>query len=250
MHISSASDQVALGSEQVASSSMMLSQGATEQASSVDELSGAMEEILILTSENAKATEAVQSSSKKAHALAADGSEFMEKLKGSMDDIYESSEHISKIIKVIDDIAFQTNILALNAAVEAARAGDSGKGFAVVAEEVRNLASRSAEAAKQTEGLIGIAFDKVKDGAVITEETMKKFSQIVEVVNEIGLQVKAITSSSTKQSASVNRVNSGIEEIASVVKLTSENAEETAASSQELSGQAGGLIEEISRFKF
>ena len=248
-NINSASEQVASGSRQVSDSSMSLSQGATEQASSIEELTASIEEIAAQTRQNAASAEKAEEMTTSAQKGAEKGNSQMADMLSAMTEINDSSNSISKIIKVIDDIAFQTNILALNAAVEAARAGQHGKGFAVVAEEVRNLAARSANAAKETTAMIEGSIQKVEGGTKIANETAKALKEIVEGISQATLLVGEIATASQEQALGVDQINQGITQISDVVQTTSATSEETAAASEELSGQAELLKTQVETFK-
>jgi len=248
-NINAASEQVAAGSKNVSESSISLSQGATEQASSVEELSSSLEEVSAQTKLNAQSANRANELTSKAQSEASVGNDYMKEMLESMKEINTSSTGISKIIKVIDEIAFQTNILALNAAVEAARAGQHGKGFAVVAEEVRNLAARSAKAAKETTDMIEGSIGKVNDGTKIANETAAALNKIVETVTEVAELVEKIAGASTEQSIALEQINQGVIQVSDVVQSNSATAEESAAASEELSAQAELLKETVSQFR-
>ncbi len=244
-----AADQVAAGSQQVSDSSMALSQGAAEQASSVEELTASLEEVSSQTDVNAKNANDANALAEGAKEGAMKGNEKMQEALVAMEEINESSSNISKIIKVIDEIAFQTNILALNAAVEAARAGQHGKGFAVVAEEVRNLAARSADAAKETTEMIEGSIKKAEAGTRIANETAEALNKIVEDVAKAANLIGDIALASNEQASAIGQINQGIMQVSQVVQSNSATSEESAAASEELSGQADLLQEMVGRFK-
>lgn len=248
-NVAETSEQVATGSKQVSDGSQSLSQGATEQASSIEELTSSMEEVSTQTKLNAGNAVKASELSSEVQTKAMQGKEKMDEMLVSMEEISESSSSISKIIKVIDDIAFQTNILALNAAVEAARAGQYGKGFAVVAEEVRNLAAKSAAAAKNTTELIESSINRVEAGTRIANETADMLNQISEGIEKSTAVVNEIAVASNNQANSITQIDTGIKQVSTVVQTNSATAEESAASSEELSGQADMLKQQVSKFR-
>ena len=249
LQISQSSSQVASGSDQVSNGAQALSQGATEQASSVQELAATINEISDKVKQNA---DNARQANAKAGSVSTEmnvSNEKMQQMIQAMGDISNCSNEIGKIIKTIEDIAFQTNILALNAAVEAARAGTAGKGFAVVADEVRNLASKSAEAAKNTSVLIENSLKAVENGARIADETAQSLLQAVNDVNEMTGIIGQISEASSVQADSISQITTGVDQISSVVQTNSATAEESAAASEELSGQSQLMKSLVERFK-
>ena len=247
--ITLAADQVNSGADQVALGAQSLSQGATEQASSIEQLSASIIEVSAQVDENAKNVQIANESIADADDGIKISNSHMQEMLLAMNEINESSSQIGKIIKVIDDIAFQTNILALNAAVEAARAGSAGKGFAVVADEVRNLASKSADAAKQTTDLIESSVESVKRGTGIAEETALALEEVGKQASMIVDTIGKINEASNDQAVALRQITQGIDQISAVVQTNSATSEESAAASQELSGQAATLQQEVSQFK-
>lgn len=247
--INQSSEQVASGSDQVASGSQALSQGATEQASSVEELAATITDISNQINQNA---DGAVDASRQAATLGEQimsSNEQMKQMTYAMKDISDKSSQIGKIIKTIEDIAFQTNILALNAAVEAARAGEAGKGFAVVADEVRNLASKSAEASKDTSALIEGSIQAVEKGTGIADATAAQLVEVVEGARKIVSTIDRIAEASKQQADSIQQVTAGVDQISAVVQTNSATAEESAAASEELSGQAQMLKGLVGRFR-
>ena len=242
-------EQVASGSEQVASGAQALAQGTTEQASSVEELAATITEIHNHVANNAENAKQTSGQALTAATELEQGKKQMEQMTTAMAQINDSASEISKIIKAIEDIAFQTNILALNAAVEAARAGAAGKGFAVVADEVRNLASKSAEASKNTAALIEATVQSVQEGTGIANRTAESLDRIVLSSEESAKLVQDISKASQDQAASIAQVTVGIDQISSVVHTNSATSEESAAASQELSNQAQFLMSLVKQFK-
>lgn len=247
-NINVSASQVAEGSKQIAAGSQNLSQGSTEQASSIEELTSTIADIASQTKENASSAASAKTLSENVQKEAFSGNNQMKQMVDAMKEINESSSNIAKIIKVIEDIAFQTNILALNAAVEAARAGQAGKGFAVVAEEVRNLAARSAKASKETSELITDALKKTESGSEIANKTAKDLETIITGIDNFASLMGKITESSNQQATGISQVDKALSQVSSVVQTNSATSEESAAASEEMSGQASLLKEMVSHF--
>jgi len=244
-----ASDQVGSASGQIASSSQQLAEGSAEQASSLEETSSSLEEMASMVKQNADNANQANKLMQEAGEIIKTATQSMDDLNTSMEDISQASEETQKIIKTIDEIAFQTNLLALNAAVEAARAGEAGAGFAVVAEEVRNLAMRSADAAKNTANLIEGTVKKVAAGSGLVEKTNAEFNEVAESTGKVGVLVAEIDVASAEQAKGIEEVNKAVAEMDKVTQQNAANAEESASASEEMSGQAQELNSMLASFK-
>lgn len=241
-------DELSAVSHQVADASSFLSEGATESAASLEEISSTMTEIGSQSNESAKNAIQANQFVGEAQNAATAGTQKMETMVNAMTEINESGQNINKIIKVIEEIAFQTNLLALNASVEAARAGQYGKGFAVVAEEVRNLAARSAAAAEETTELIEGSVNKANHGTRIADETATALTEIVESITKVNQLVSQISTANNEQANGISEVNTGLQQIDQVVQRNTSTSEESAATAEQLSSQATELKNQLSRF--
>ncbi len=247
--IKTSAEQVSIGADQVASGAQALSQSTTEQASSIEEISLTIADVTKQIEQNANSASQANSKAGLAGKVISESNQQMKDMLEAMDKINAKSSEVSRIIKVIEDIAFQTNILALNAAVEAARAGAAGKGFAVVADEVRSLASKSADAASSTTSLIEETLSAVRDGANIANDTAKSLEESERITREAVELIDNISSASELQAYAAKQIQKGIEQIAAVVQTNSATAEQSAAASEELNAQADVLKKYIARFK-
>ena len=247
--VSAAAEQVGSASGQISSGAQSLAQGSSEQASSLEEISSSLQEMTSMTNQSAGNAQEGNSLSEAARDRTRQGVERMERLSLAINHIKTNADQTAKIVKTIDEIAFQTNLLALNAAVEAARAGEAGKGFAVVAEEVRNLAMRSAEAAKNTAELIEGSVRSVDEGVVLGTEVVTSLSEIEERINKVREVVGEIAASSSQQSQGIKEINIAVEQMNTVTQQAAANAEESASASEELSSQAAMLMDLVGQFQ-
>ncbi|MBW2664283.1 MAG: chemotaxis protein, partial [Deltaproteobacteria bacterium] len=244
-----AADQVSAASGEIASSSQSLAEGASEQAASLEETSASMEEMASMVKQNADNSQQANNLMQEASQAVGKAKTSMVDLESSMGEISKASEETQSVVKTIDEIAFQTNLLALNAAVEAARAGEAGAGFAVVAEEVRNLALRSADAAKSTAELIEGTVKKVKHGSDLVTTTSGVFNQVAESTSKVGELVSEISAASKEQAQGVEQVNKAMTEMDTVTQQNAATAEESASASEEMSAQAHELDAILGEFK-
>lgn len=249
LEFSNSADRVAQGASQIAAGSQNLAQGATEQASSIEELSSMLNKINESVHENTKSADHAKELAGRTKDAIKISNEDMNSLKGAMDEISTSSAEIQKVIELIDNIAFQTNILALNASIEAARAGSAGKGFAVVADEVGNLAQKSAQAAQSTGSLITTSVEAVEKGKKIATETADSLNQVAEYSDETNQMITTISKDSAAQADAITQITTGIDQISSVIQTNTSTSEESAASSQELSEEASKLRDLVRQFK-
>ncbi len=233
--------QTAAAASQVSASSQSLAHGASSQASSLEETSASLEELSSMTKHNAESTRAAKETASETHASANEGARQMQAMQNSMHAINQSSEEITKILKTIDEIAFQTNILALNAAVEAARAGDAGAGFAVVADEVRSLAQRSAVAAKETAEKIETSVSRSREGVQLTTQVAASFTTIQGQIGRLETLVADIANATQEQAQGINQINDAISLMDKVTQTNAAGAEESASASEELHAQAESL---------
>ena len=247
--VSDATSQVSSASQQISAGSQSLAQGANEQASSLEEVSSSLEEMASMTKQNADNAVQAKNLAGESNDSAKVGSEAMGRMSSAILRIKESSDQTAKIVKTIDEIAMQTNLLALNAAVEAARAGEAGRGFAVVAEEVRNLAQRSAQAAKNTADMIGESVKNAEDGVKIAQEVTKSFTEIATGAKKVNDLIAEIAAASKEQSQGIEQVNTAVSQMDKVTQQNAANSEESASAAEELSSQSEELQAMVGQFK-
>ncbi len=248
-NVSSSVEQVASAADEVAKGSQQLAEGSNEQASSIEEVSSSLEEMSSMTQQNSDNSNQAKTLADSAHKAAVEGKGNMDQMSAAINKIKESSDETSKIVKTIDDIAFQTNLLALNAAVEAARAGEAGKGFAVVAEEVRNLAQRSAEAAKNTSQLIEESVENADSGVKITQIAAKGLESIVDSVKKTNDLIGEIAAASKEQATGIDQVSTAVQQMNKVTQENASNSEESASAAEEMSSQAASMQSLVGEFK-
>ncbi|MEE4358168.1 MAG: methyl-accepting chemotaxis protein [Desulfococcaceae bacterium] len=236
--VANSADQMIAGSRQISSASQSLAQASSQQAASMEETTSSLEQMSSMTRRNADNAKEADTLMKETGRVVSNANQSMDELTRSMDDICRASEETSKIIKTIDEIAFQTNLLALNAAVEAARAGEAGAGFAVVADEVKNLAMRSAEAAKNTSGLIEGTVSKIQDGSELVSRTNQAFSEVTGISSKVGDLVGEIAAASEEQARGIEQLNNVMTEMDKIIQANAANAEETSSASEEMQNQA------------
>jgi len=247
--VSDAVSQVASASVEISDGSQSLAEGSNEQASSIEEVSSSLEEMSSMTKQNADNSSQAMILASEASAAAKEGDVTIRRMANAINQIKQSADNTAKIVKSIDDIAFQTNLLALNAAVEAARAGEAGKGFAVVAEEVRNLAMRSADAAKSTADMIEESVRNADNGVKITEEVATSLGQIVNRTGKVGDLIAEIAAASKEQAQGIEQVNTAVAQMNQVTQQNASNSEESASAAEELNNQAAELSNMVGSFK-
>ena len=247
--INVSANQVSNGVEQVSESSQLLAQGASEQATAIEQLSSSIFEISLNTKESAKMSESLVELYQGMKERANEGSDLMNDMVRAIEGIQSATRDIGKIMKLMGDISFQTNILSINAAVEAANAGEQGKGFAVVADEVRNLARKSSQAATDTENLIETCIEKVNQGSQITRQTHEALLAITSDIVESSRHIDDIAMASNEQSVSIEQINTGIDQVSKVINMNSSSAEQSAMAAEEMSAMAENMAELVANFK-